>query len=173
MDIKQKIQKILRESMEDGGLTVFEQKIFKLLDIHNLSEMSEVTNFLREKVGMKPFDAYSMFLLYKYNWDYDGVGKVKRVDPKSRVVRTANNRARQFVEALIPFKGNNTSGGYQSNGNYVVWSYDWYPLFIYDGKQWYENINKYSVSTSKQTSQLRPYREEIIDKTHSELREML
>jgi hypothetical protein len=57
---------------------------------------------------------------------------------------------------------------------YVVFSYDWYPIFVYKDGQWYENQNRYSVSTAKQMSQLRPHGQgEIIDKTKDELWEII
>ena len=76
-------------------------------------------------------------------------------------MRTANNSARDLVQSRVPFKGNNTDGKYE-NGSFVVSSYNWYPIFVYKDGQWFENKDKYSVSTSKQTSQLRPFREDII-----------
>lgn len=176
MDIKQKIQKILRESFEMGKFTPTEEKIFNFLKSMGLQpdNYREIMDVLIKKMDIPDANAYKMFLLYKYNYNYRGRGRIKRVDTKDKVVRTANIRAREFVELLIPFKASNTSGGYAANGNYVVWSYDWYPIFIYDGKKWYENSDRYSMSTSKQMSQLRPYNAgETIKKSHSEMKTMI
>lgn len=174
MNTKQKIQKLLRESLNNDGMTDTEWKLFKVLKMQNFNpdDMRKITVYLTQNVGLDPYSAYSMFLLYKYNLNYNGSGTINRVDPKQRTVRTSNKEARYYVESLIPFKASNTSGSYQRNGNYVVWSYDWYPIFVYDGDNWYENSSKYSVTTSKQTSQLRPYRfpGEIIDIPHSEIK---
>ena len=84
-------------------------------------------------------------------------------------VNTSNKNARAKVQALTPFKGSNTFAEYTApQGNtlthrYVVYSYGYhFPMFIaewQDGQspQWYENTDKYSVSTSKQFSQLHPH----------------
>ena len=59
---------------------------------------------------------------------------------------------------MFPFKANNLEGKTLSNGDYVVLSYGWYPLWYYSKSEakWYGNATKYSVSTSKQSSQSRP-----------------
>ena len=74
------------------------------------------------------------------------------------VERIANTQAREYTENLIPFKGNNLEGKTLDNGDYVVLSYGYYPIWWYCKKQgkWYGNSTKYSVTTSKQMSQSRP-----------------
>jgi hypothetical protein len=84
-------------------------------------------------------------------------------------VRTSNKKARMQVQTLQPFKASNTFAEYNEpqgdtlTHRYVVYSYGYhFPMFIaewQDGQtpQWYENTDKYSVSTSKQKSQLHPH----------------
>lgn len=71
--------------------------------------------------------------------------------------RIANRDARPYVVNRLPFKGSNTSGQCWENGLYVVQSYD-VEIFIYDPDcgRWFENIDRYSVTTSKHKNQLRP-----------------
>jgi hypothetical protein len=74
------------------------------------------------------------------------------------VERIANRDARDYAENMLPFKGANLEGKTLSNGDYVVLSYGYYPIWFYckhEGK-WYGNSTKYSVTTSKQMSQSRP-----------------
>ena len=83
-------------------------------------------------------------------------------------VKVSNTKARAKVQELTPFKGSNTFAEYNApqgdtlTHRYVVYSYGYhFPMFIaewQDGQspQWYENTDKYSVSTSKQKSQLHP-----------------
>jgi hypothetical protein len=74
------------------------------------------------------------------------------------VERISNQEARTYTENMIPFKGANLEGKTLDNGDYVVLSYGYYPIWWYcksEGK-WYGNSTKYSVSTSKQMSQSRP-----------------
>jgi hypothetical protein len=74
------------------------------------------------------------------------------------VERISNQEAREYTENMIPFKANNLEGKLLDNGDYVVLSYGYYPIWWYckaEGK-WYGNSTKYSVTTSKQMSQSRP-----------------
>ena len=72
-------------------------------------------------------------------------------------MKVANKNCRTFVENMREFKGNNLEGKFNDNGNYVVLSYGWYPVFINKGNKWFEVVDKYSVSTAKQMYQSRPY----------------
>lgn len=89
---------------------------------------------------------------------------------------TPNKTARKFVESLLPFKGSNLSGVIEEQGTkkYVVYSYKWYPLFIYEFEtmRWYENHDRYSVSTSRQQNQCRPC-VPIKAISHNEMKAML
>lgn len=72
-------------------------------------------------------------------------------------MRIANRDSRDFVNNLRPFQGSNLHA--ENRGNlYIVYSYEWWPLWIYcrENKVWFENISKYSVTTSKQKSQSAP-----------------
>ena len=74
-------------------------------------------------------------------------------------MKVSNSSARTFVQSRLPFKGNNTFGE-TIDGVYVVFSYGHHwPLFVYVDGTWYENQERYSVSTSKHRSQLHPLTE--------------
>ena len=78
-------------------------------------------------------------------------------------MRIANRNSRDFVMNLKPFKGSNLHA--ENKGSfYVVYSYEWFPLWIYckDNKVWFENKDRYSVSTSKQRTQTAPFNVETI-----------
>lgn len=72
-------------------------------------------------------------------------------------MKTTNAKSRQFVQKLEEFKANNLHA-VRDNHFYVVYSYGWYPLLAYSyaEQRWFKNIQKYSVSTSKQLSQCAP-----------------
>ena len=86
-------------------------------------------------------------------------------------MKTSNKDARQYVQRKVEFKGSNTFSELLSPQDdvatfrYVVYSYDYhYPMFVAEWQAgdrenatWYENRDKYSVSTSKQKSQLHPH----------------
>lgn len=80
--------------------------------------------------------------------------KVKRDNP---LKRTANKRAIFYINSLQEFKANNIFAIFEGL-IYKVYSYGkHFPIFAYDtvNFQWYENIQKYSVSTSKHQTQCR------------------
>lgn len=80
--------------------------------------------------------------------------------------RTTNKDCRPYVKGRILFKANNLHAECvkadlfytQHDKFYVVYSYGWWPLFVYNfvTGAWYENADRYSVSTSKQRSQAHP-----------------
>lgn len=73
-------------------------------------------------------------------------------------MKTSNSKARQCVQNTLDFKGNNIFGHRLPNGIYAVWSYGLhFPLFAKVGNTWFENEERYSVSTSKQRVQLHPH----------------
>ena len=81
--------------------------------------------------------------------------------------RLANKNCRRYVENHEEFNGSNLFARWHGNV-YVVYSYgEHYPMFLWidpdkpDGG-WYENSDRYSVSTSKHHSQARPLKADII-----------
>ena len=73
-------------------------------------------------------------------------------------MKTSNIKAREFVQKCEPFKGSNTFGESFGVNGYAVYSYGYHwPLFVKLGSQWYENTERYSMSTSKHRSQLHPH----------------
>ena len=92
---------------------------------------------------------------------------------KRYYMKTTNAKSRQFVQSLQPFEANNLRGVKEGNF-YVVYSYKWYPLFAYyyDTYTWFENSERYSVSTSKQRGQCHPHTD-TISMTHEELKNFI
>ena len=95
-----------------------------------------------------------------------------------KVDRIANKNAQEYVDRAEQFKGSNLFGEYEdsdegSNTPYVVYSYGYhFPMFIFLGNTWYENSDKYSVTTSKQQTQAHPQRK-TIKMTTKEMKELL
>ena len=79
-------------------------------------------------------------------------------------MRVSNNKARDYVEKLEEFQGSNTFGKWHSWGEsakklFVVYSYGHhFPMYVYDDQEnkWIGNKDKYSRSTTRHQSQLRP-----------------
>ena len=76
-------------------------------------------------------------------------------------MKVANSKARGAVQTLSPFTGSHTFGEWNGSA-YVVCSYGYhFPLFVFKDGAWYENSDKYSVSTSKHRTQLHPLEETV------------
>lgn len=88
-------------------------------------------------------------------------------------MKTTNTKSRAFVQEKQPFKASNLKGVTLTTA-YVVYSYDWYPLFAFSfiTRKWYENKDRYSVSTSKQKSQCHPHAETVL-MSHEELKDFI
>lgn len=88
-------------------------------------------------------------------------------------MKTTNAKSRQFVQRLEEFKASNLSARREGQF-YVVYSYDWYPLFAYsyENNKWFENADKYSASTSRQKSQSHPH-QETLELSHEGLKDLL
>ncbi len=86
-------------------------------------------------------------------------------------IKTTNAKASYWVGLCRPFKANNLEG-IEIGNKYVVLSYGWYPLYIHKEGKWYANLDKYSVSTSKQSTQAHP-RVPCIELTFDEMRALM
>lgn len=177
--MKNLIRKILKETINDSELNKFEIGVLKMLhdqNFNNKTARSVIINFLKKSVALSGIKSYEIYELFKNNYndmgDYSSLMDPLRVDVRKKRYSTPNNSGREMVTNRIPFKGSNTKGEYIGN-SYVVSSYDWYPIFVWKDNQWYENKDKYSMSTSKQTTQLRPNNENIIKVSAKELRELI
>lgn len=67
-------------------------------------------------------------------------------------IKTSNRDSARYVTQCLNFKANNLHGEWSGNV-YAVYSYGWYPVFVYSAGQWFENENRYSPSTAKQMTQ--------------------
>lgn len=82
-------------------------------------------------------------------------------------MKIANRDAHKFVAQRHPFQGNNLYAQFRTQNNkdgtngpdmwYVVYSYgEHWPLFVYADGLWFENKDKYGMTTSKHRSQAHP-----------------
>lgn len=88
-----------------------------------------------------------------------------------RKITVSNKNAKQFVENRLPFKGSNVFGEWTNKDTYKVFSYGYhFPLFVNKCGLWYENKEKYSVTTSKHFSQLKPDEQRLFRYSTNELK---
>jgi len=77
---------------------------------------------------------------------------------------TSNKWADAQVTTRTPFRGSNTWGEWITDKIYVVFSYGHHhPLYVWDEPlgMWFGNKDKYSRSTTRHQSQLRPHTDRI------------
>ena len=168
--MKEIIRKILKEEVTTQQDN-YQRKMIEILKREGFDARTpyqKILKYLNTVMGIVGMEAFELLQIFINN-----VGRVSndpliRKDITDRKVRTANIRARDLVINRIPFKGNNTHAEYR-NGAYVVFSYDWYPVFVYKDGQWFENEDGYSMSTKKQMSQMRPYNVDIINTNRDKL----
>ena len=74
------------------------------------------------------------------------------------MVKTSNIKCNELVNKKIEFRASNIfSEHIKKDKLYIVYSYGFhFPMYIKYKNTWYENSDKYSVTTSKHTSQARP-----------------
>lgn len=71
-------------------------------------------------------------------------------------MRTTNAKSHEQTTRRETFKANNLFAEIQ-NGHYVVYSYGYhFPIYAYINGTWIKNVDKYSVTTSKQMTQSKP-----------------
>ena len=161
--MKQIIRKILKEEVT-AQQDNYQRKMIDILKREGFDARTpyqKVLKYLNEIMSIVGMDAFEMYQLFKDNVSTVPNNPLVRKDIKDRKMKTANIRSRDLVINRIPFKGSNTHAEYR-NGAYVVFSYGWYPVFVYKDGQWFENEQGYSMSTKKQMSQMRPYNFDII-----------
>ena len=158
--MKQLIRDIIKEEVSSNK-DKFQRKVLDVLSkevFNGSTSYSVILQFLNTHLGVKGMEAFEMYQLHKDNWrTFDSEHDLIRKDISKTNVKTANIRGRELVLNKIPFKGSNTHSKYYDNGSYVVFSYDWYPIYLYKDGQWFENEDGYSMSTKKQMNQLRPH----------------
>jgi hypothetical protein len=77
-------------------------------------------------------------------------------------IKTSGQGCHRYVSKLQPFtnhSGSLTGDYYPSKRQYVVWSYDHWPLYIFDktANTWFGNSTKFSRTTSKHSTQSMPH----------------
>lgn len=176
--MKSLIKKILKEEV-DPKKEKFDKYIINTLKKEGFvpsTDYVKVIKFLNNNFALSGMEAFEMYQLFLNNFKGDiEYGDLNRTVNHSKKIKSANSSARDLVSSRIPFKGSNTHAEYLKSGNvYVVYSYNWYPIFVYKDGQWFENENKYSRSTGRQISQLRPNGQgEIIKVSKSKLSDII
>lgn len=173
-NMKEIIRKILNEEVSTQQDN-YQRKMIDILKREGFDARTpyqKVLKYLNDVMSIVGMDAFELYQIFKDNMGSTSNDPLVRKDIKDRKMKTANIRARDLVVNRIPFKGSNTHAEYR-NGTYVVFSYGWYPVFVYKDGQWFENEEGYSMSTKKQMSQMRPYNFDIIKTNKDKLLDII
>ena len=169
------IKRILRlyETTNERAFSSWEISLFKLLNRNKdkLETKKDYQSFISrylEVSGMDPREALYYYYVYSSNYRPDsqyqeikkGEQKIPAFEDKAK--RTSNIRMSEFAQNKIPFKGNNVEGFWEKDlygePQYVITSYNWYPIYIFKEGKWYIVSESYSSSTGKQIGQTRIYK---------------
>lgn len=173
IELQSIIKRVLLEEVDDKAFTKREVMFFKFLNEFKENAnptTSKLNKFIQSNMsafGFKTEDYHELTNKYTQNYREDGrydLTKKSELNQyhKLKSVRTSNQRAGDLVAELKPFKGNNLKANwekdYKGDWAYVVYSWDWYPIFMYKYRRWFQVDDNYSSSTSKQMSQSNPGR---------------
>jgi hypothetical protein len=142
------------------------------------------TNKLAKKLGKNPQTAPKASEIEKYSGKvvyFETRRNKSDLNPKAKlegggeneyargggVARTSNADSKAYTENHLPFMANNLEGKTLENGDYVVLSYGYYPIWFWHKRtnKWYGNKDKFSVTTAKHISQSRPtYEAEMLSR---------
>ena len=171
--LTKKIVKLIKEEKNDErAFTDREVTFFRFLTKYRQSKSptgAQLYDVIKKNLPIFGFDTdslthYSNIFTQNYRSDgkYNETLTSDLVDDYSgmKPKRITNVHASDYVNELKPFKGSNLEGrwekDYRGDWGYVVTSYDWYPIYIYKYKKWFEVDDRYSSSTGKQMSKARP-----------------
>ena len=168
------IKKILKEQLEGGEnenpLSKKEILLFKYLNKHKHQAKTkkilvDLIKRMMDVFGLPSRDALFYYEVYTANFredgDYENLTKENFKDYRLfKQSKTPNNKASEYASAKMPFKGSNLEGKWDVNRKnewyYVITSYGWYPIYLFINNMWFKVSDTYSMSTSKQMSQVNP-----------------
>lgn len=165
---EEQLEKILEQSAPEVDRVII--KLFQLLDAEKkqsktrkdlLEVIKKYSPYFNVPSGFELYILELYLLNYRKDGDYSGLTKDNFVDPRdAKGKSTTNSTSDLYTKAQLPFNGSNLRGFWRTRGGnkyYVVESWGWYPVFIFRNGIWYENINRYSSSTSRQMYRSQPY----------------
>lgn len=135
----------------------------KLLDLMSLSQDDALYYY------------YTWVLNYRENGDYDSITNAQKVGLETlKKTKSTVGGSGTYVRSKIPFKASNLEGFWEKDVNnvdqYVVVSYNWYPIILYKDGRWYVVSDSYSRSTSRHIGSGLPHTQKITRLTPDELR---
>jgi len=150
-------------------------------------KLMELITTTLKSMGLEPSLAafyYEMFALnYREDGDYENLTHENFKGVKEFRSRTIpNTKAWEFTIAKMPFKGSNMDARWNTDSNgvdyYAVYSFGWYPIYLFKQGVWYEVTRRYSSSTGRQMSNANPVKydsnigKEVVLVTQDEMKQL-
>jgi ABC-type dipeptide/oligopeptide/nickel transport system ATPase component len=191
--MKELIRRILREqNTGTNPLSRTEIMLFKYInskkkEAKTKPKLMELITTTLKSMGLEPSLAafyYEMFALnYREDGDYENLTHENFKGVKEFRSRTIpNTKAWEFTIAKMPFKGSNMDARWNTDSNgvdyYAVYSYSWYPIYLFKQGVWYEVTRRYSSSTGRQMSNANPVKydsnigKEVVLVTQDEMKQL-
>jgi hypothetical protein len=191
--MKELIRRILREqNTGTNPLSRTEIMLFKYInskkkEAKTKPKLMELITTTLKSMGLEPSLAafyYEMFALnYREDGDYENLTHENFKGVKEFRSRTIpNTKAWEFTIAKMPFKGSNLDARWNTDSNgvdyYAVYSYSWYPIYLFKQGVWYEVTRRYSSSTGRQMSNANPVKydsnigKEVVLVTQDEMKQL-
>lgn len=166
------IKKILREQSSENPLSKQEIILFKFMNkvMEGKPRKDKLYDQLKQGIRMFALDPKkTQYYFDLFNINYREDGKYEKITPEEfksvkdfKAKKITNTQSGEYTQLKAPFKGSNLKGVWEKDRNheelYVVYSYNWYPIYIYKKGIWYQIIDSYSSSTGKHISHSSPFR---------------
>lgn len=161
------LRSLIYEDVNEKAFTPHEVFIFKFLQkkkdsLQTKDDYIRVLQPILRAAGMPVEDALYYYTMFLLNMRADGKYEETTVDQVKdlsgeRAKKTPNYKMSNFAKMKMPFEGSNVRGFWEKDSNgvkqYIITSYDWYPIYIYKDRKWYSVNRPYSRSTGKQINQ--------------------
>jgi hypothetical protein len=191
--MKELIRKILREQntgtnpMSRTEIMLFKYINSKKKEAKTKPKLMELITTTLKSMGLEPSLSafyYEMFALnYREDGDYENLTHENFKGVKEFRSRTIpNTKAWEFTIAKMPFKGSNMDARWNTDSNgvdyYAVYSFGWYPIYLFKQGVWYEVTRRYSSSTGRQMSNANPVKydsnigKEVVLVTQDEMKQL-
>lgn len=165
---EQQFQKLFEQeekAFSTPEITLFKNLNKKKFELRNEAALKDYIKRVLKFFNIPTDDYHKYFLTYVNNYREDGRYELTTKDElkfpvDTKLQSTTNIKSDLFTKNQIPFKSSNLKGFWEYDPNkqyqYVVLSYDWYPIFLYKNGKWYEAKDGFSNSTKKQIINARP-----------------
>jgi peptidoglycan hydrolase-like protein with peptidoglycan-binding domain len=163
------LRSLIYEDVNERAFTPHEVFIFKFLhkkkdSLQTKDDYIRVLQTILRAAGLPKEDALYYYTMFLLNMRPDGRYEETTADQVKdfsgeKGKRTTNYKMSDFAKMKMPFEGSNVRGFWEKDPKgvkqFVITSYNWYPIYISKNGVWYKVSDSYSSTTSRQMYQTR------------------